>query len=83
MADLRKELREEIDRMATRDLPGPKEFLATYPDKLCAELRKVPWDDEPVTDEDRRAIEEGEKWIRENGGKGIPDEHVMRELGLK
>ena len=82
MPDLRKELHEEIDRMATRDLPGLKEFLATYPDSLCAKLRNVPYDDEPLTDEDRQAMEEAEEWLEQNGGKGIPHDQVMRELGL-
>lgn len=38
----------------------------------------APEDDEPLTEEDRIAIEEAEAEIR--AGKGIPHEEVVREL---
>ena len=41
MADLRAELHEEIDRMASQDLAGLKDFLATYPNSVCAAIRKM------------------------------------------
>ena len=82
MADLRKKLHQEIDRMATRELPGLKEFLTTFPDSLCAKLRNTPYDDEPLTDEDRQAMKEAEEWLEQNGGEGMPHDQMMRELGL-
>ncbi len=82
MSDLRQELHEEIDRMATEDLAGLKEFLATYPDSLGAKFRNAPYDDEPLTEEDRQAMEEAIEWLEQNGGRGIPHDQVMRELGL-
>ena len=38
----------------------------------------APEDDEPLTEEDRIALEEAEAEIR--AGKGIPHEEVVREL---
>ena len=83
MPDLRAELHEEIDRMATEDLAGLKEFLATYPDKIGAVVRMAPWDDEPVTEAEMEAMDEALEWLEQNGGKGIPHDEVMREFGLE
>ena len=40
-------------------------------------------DDEPVTAEDRRRLQEGQRWFAERGGKGIPMEDVLAEFGVK
>lgn len=42
-----------------------------------------PLDDEPVTEEDRRRFREGQAWLSQRGGKGIPMEEVLAEFGLK
>ncbi|MBV9671052.1 MAG: hypothetical protein JOZ43_08865 [Acidobacteriales bacterium] len=39
--------------------------------------------EEPVTDEDRRRIHDGQAWFPERGGRGIPMEYVLTEFGLK
>lgn len=64
------------------DLPGLQEFLSTYPRPAFAAMRNAPLDDEPVTEEDRRAIEEGWASVAENGGRWYTHEEVRRELGL-
>lgn len=83
MPDLRAELHEEIDRMATEALAGLKEFLATYPHRLGAALRMAPWDDVPVTEAEIEAMDEALEWLEQNGGKGIPHDEVMREHALE
>lgn len=83
MADIRHEVHEEIDRMTEKGLLGLREFLATLPDRVGAMLRNAPVDDEPVTEEDLRAIAESQEWFRQNGGKGIPHDQVVQELGLE
>ena len=40
-------------------------------------------DDEPVTEEDRRRVRDGQAWFAKRGGKGIPMEEVLAEFGLK
>ena len=82
MSDLRAELHEEIDRMATEDLAGLKEFLATYPNNVCAAVRRAPYDDEPVTEEDIAAMNEAMEWLEQNGGRGIPHDEVPCEVGV-
>jgi len=51
-------------------------------DPVDAALRDAPFDDEPVTEEEKRAIAESEEWLKQNGGKGIPHDEAMRRLGL-
>lgn len=83
MRDCRREIHDEIDRMPEDDLPGLRALLATYPNRLGAFLRNAPLDDEPETEEERLAVAEAEESIKRNGGKCIPHEQVMRELGLE
>lgn len=83
MADVRSEIHEEIDRMTADELLGLKKFLATFPDKMGAVLRNAPLADEPLTEEEEIAVAEADEWLRQNGGRGIPHEQVMRELGLE
>ena len=80
---LRREVRDEVSLTAGKALPGIKEFLRTYPDDMSAYLRTVPWSDEPDPPEVIRLVEEAREWLRQNGGRGIPLEQVMRELGIE
>ena len=68
--------------MAMRDLAGLKNFLSTYPDQLCAAMRNLPYAEEPVTEAEMEAMDEALEWLEQNGGRGIPHDQVMRELGL-
>ena len=82
VTDIRKHVHDEIDRMTDEEVKGLHEYMATYPDPLAALFRNAPIDDEPFTEEDRRLLAEAQEWLDQNGGKGIPHEEVMRELGL-
>lgn len=83
VSSLRREVRDEISRTAADALPGIKDFLRTYPDDMSAYLRTVPWSDEPDPPEVIRLVEEAREWLRENGGRGIPHEQIVRELGIE
>ena len=45
-------------------------------------LQVMVHDSEPVTDDDRRRIQEGKAWFANRGGKGIPMEDVLKDFGL-
>ena len=83
MTDIRKEVHEEIDRMTDRDVGLLKELLPSFPTRLAALHRNAPESDEPETEEEARLVAEAKEWLRQNGGRGIPHEEVMRELGLE
>ena len=40
-------------------------------------------DEEPVTEEDRRPLQEGRGWFAQRGGKGIPMEDLLSDFALK
>jgi predicted transcriptional regulator len=45
-----------------------------------APIRSAPIDDEPVTEEEERAVAASKEWFQNN--RGIPIEEVATELGL-
>ena len=83
MTDIRTEVHEEIDRMTDEEVRGLQKYLATYPDPVAAAFRNAPIDDEPYTEEEQRLVAEADEWFAQNGGRGIPHEEVVRELGLE
>ena len=74
--DLQQELEQAhalLDRLPLAKLGVVRSLLAVMVDD----------DDEPVTDEDRRRIHEGQAWFAQRGGKGIPTDDVLADFGLK
>jgi hypothetical protein len=45
-------------------------------------ITTVPVDDEPLTEEEDQALSRADEWLKARGGKGIPHEEVLAELGL-
>lgn len=56
------------------------EFLSACQDPLIQALESAPEDDEPVTDEEREAVEEAERAFAD--GDVVSDAHVRARLGL-
>ena len=56
------------------------EFLLLDPVSRAAAT--APPDDEPVTDEDRRRVQQGQAWFERRGGKGIPMEEILADFGM-
>ena len=56
------------------------EFLLLEP--VSRAVATAPPDAEPVTDEDRRRVVEGQIWFERRGGKGIPMEEVLGDFGM-
>ena len=70
------ELPEEEIQAAQRYL----EFLSTCQDPLVRALESAPEDDEPITDEEREAVDEAERAVA--AGDIVSDAHVRAKLGL-
>lgn len=83
MTEIRREVHEEIDRMPEEQIVGLKRLLASYPTPLDAACRNAPESDEPETEEDARLVAEADEWLRQNGGRGIPHEEIVREFSLE
>jgi len=83
MSDTRQQAHQLIDRLPETQLSALVGLLETIVDPAAAALRDAPFDDEPETEEEQRAVAEARDWLQRNGGKGIPHEEAMRRLGLE
>lgn len=82
MSDTRQHAHEIIDHIPESQLSTAIGLLEKILDPISLALLNAPIDDEPETEEERLAVAESEEWLKQNGGKGIPHEDVVRELGL-
>lgn len=82
MIGTRERAHELIDRIPETQLSDAVGLLEKILDPLHLALLNVPIDDEPEEEHERRAVEESEEWLKQNGGKGIPHDEAMRRLGL-
>lgn len=49
---------------------------------MARSIATAPVDEEPLTEEEDRALDRAEVWLQQNGGKGIPHEEILAEFGL-
>jgi hypothetical protein len=80
MSDTRQHAHELIDRMPETRLSALVGLLETIVDPVSVALRDAPIDDEPITEEEERAVKESREWLKHN--PGIPFEQVVAELGF-
>jgi hypothetical protein len=75
---------ELIERLQASQISTAVRFLEfMLLDPAAHAVATAPPDDEPVTDQDRHRFHDGQAWFAQRGGKGIPMEDVLAELGLK
>jgi hypothetical protein len=82
-AEARTKLHDLIETLPSDDVPTALRFLETLnstSDPVPLELRDIPFDDEPETEEERAAVAESDRDIAE--GRLIPHDEVMRKYGL-
>ncbi len=80
MSGTRQHAHELIDRLPEAQLSALVGLLESIVDPVAAALRNAPVDDEPVTEEEERAVAEAREWLKQNAG--IPFEQVVAELGF-
>jgi hypothetical protein len=69
-----------IERLDPAKLSAVVSLLEVLLDPLDKALAAAEFDDEPVTDEERRDIDACNEWFKHN--PGIPFEKVVSDLGL-
>ena len=75
---------ELIERLPDSQIGTAVRFLEfMLLDPIARAAAMAPPDDEPVTEQDRRRMQDGQAWFAQRGGKGIPMEEVLAEFGLK
>jgi|WetSurMetagenome_2_1015567.scaffolds.fasta_scaffold119578_2 hypothetical protein len=84
MGDPRQHVHELIDRLPPVQLSALAALLESMveQDPVAEAIRTAPLDDEPESEEEKQAVQEARDWLAQNGGKGIPHEEVLAELGL-
>ena len=83
MSEARAQAHQLIDRLPEAQISGLVRFLETIVDPVRAALESAPLDDEAETEDEKTAVLEAHRWLRDNGGKGISHSEAMRRLGLE
>jgi hypothetical protein len=80
--DTKQQAHELIDRMSNGQVSAVVGLLETMLDPVSLAIANAPIDDEPETEDERRAVAESKAWMAEYPGQGIPHEDILREFGL-
>ena len=72
--------RELLDHLAPDQVAAVIHLMEVMLDPVSRALANAPIDDEPITEEEERAVAEAREWLKHN--PGIPFEQVVAELGL-
>ena len=83
MGDEKQHAHELIEQLPAHQLSAIVSLLEAMIDPVSRKLAAAPIDDEPESEEERRAVEQSKEWLRQRGGKGIPHDEAMRRLGLE
>ena len=76
----RQEVHSLVDRLAPSQLAAVHSLLEVMLDPVSRAIANAPTDDEPETEEERRAVAEATEWLKHN--KPIPFEDVLADRGL-
>lgn len=83
MNDEKQHAHELIERLPVSQMTTAVRFLEfMLLDPVARAAAAAPPDDEPVTEQDRRRVEEGRAWLDQRGGRGTPMAEVLAEFGL-
>jgi hypothetical protein len=80
MADAKEHAHELIDLLPPKQLTAVVGLLEAILDPVAIAVANAPVDDEPLTAEGEKALEDAREWSKHN--KGIPHEQVLAELGI-
>ena len=76
----RRQAHELIERLTPSQVSAVVGLLEALLDPVARAIATAPVDDEPLTEEDKKALEEARQWLQHN--QGIPHEQVLAELGI-
>ena len=80
----KKRLHELVDELSEDQVEAAERYLRSLhnqDDPVVRAMRSAPVDDEPLSDEDRKAIDDGHRDIA--AGRCIPDDLIRHKLGLR
>jgi len=80
MAADKQHAHELIEQLAPSQLPDAIVMLERLLDPVAAAIANAPLDDEPLSAEDKKALDEAREWSKNH--KPIPHAQVLAELGI-
>lgn len=69
-----------VDRLAPSQVSAVRSLLEAMLDPVARAVANALVDDQSLTPEEAKALDEAREWLRHN--KGIPHEQVLAELGI-
>ena len=81
-AHSRQQAHELIDRIAPSQVNAVVGLLETMLDPVSRAIANAPLDDEPESEDERRAVAESKAWLAEHPGQGILHSELLAEFGL-
>ena len=66
----------------THNSSGEKRKLEPVLDPVARAIADAPGDDEPDTEEERKAVADSKAWFEQRRGQGISHEEALADLGL-
>lgn len=69
-----------LDQLDAGQLSAVVHLLQVMTDPVARAIANAPVDDEPLTAEEIKALDESREWLKHN--EGIPHDQVLAELGI-
>lgn len=80
VAQEKQQLHHMVDLLAPEQVHALRGLVQAMLDPVARAIAAAPVDDEPLTPEDQKALDEAREWLQHN--QGIPHEQVLAELGI-
>jgi hypothetical protein len=76
----KRQAHELVDRLPSTQLRVVVRLLEEMLDPVARSIANAPIDNEPLTAEEAKALDEAREWLKRN--QGIPHEQVLAEIGI-
>ena len=73
----KQEAHELIERISTAQASAVVTLITTMLDPVDRAIANAPFEDEPISDEENRAVAASKAWLAEHPGEGIPHEEML------
>jgi hypothetical protein len=71
-----------IERMTVGQVSAVVGLLEAMLDPVDRAIANAPWEDEPIGEEEERAVAASKAWLAEHPGEGIAHDQILREFGI-
>jgi hypothetical protein len=78
----KQEAHELIERISTAQASAVVTLITSMLDPVDRAIANAPFEDEPISEEETRAVAASKAWLDEHPGEGIPHEEMLREFGI-